>query len=59
MTLVDVVTTAKQQWQHPPFEGKRVDGYVWDRGTLDMKGGIAMMLAAFLRAKDGNMTPAG
>ena len=26
---VDVVTTEKQQWQHPPFEGKRVDGYVW------------------------------
>ncbi len=48
---VDVVTTANQKWQHPPFEGKLVDGYIWGRGALDMKGGVAMMLAAFLRAK--------
>ena len=48
---VDVVTTENQQWQHPPFEGRVVDGYVWGRGALDMKGGVAMMLAAFLRAK--------
>ncbi|MEO8954194.1 MAG: M20/M25/M40 family metallo-hydrolase [Ktedonobacteraceae bacterium] len=48
---VDVVTTEKQHWQHPPFEGNIHDGYVWGRGTLDMKGGVAMMVAAFLRAK--------
>ena len=48
---VDVVTTENQMWQHPPFEGKLMDGYVWGRGTLDMKGGVAMMLAALLRAK--------
>jgi acetylornithine deacetylase/succinyl-diaminopimelate desuccinylase-like protein len=48
---VDVVTTSKQKWQHPPFEGKLVDGYLWGRGALDMKGGIVMMLDAFLRAK--------
>ena len=48
---VDVVTTENQQWQHPPFEGKVMDGFVWGRGALDMKGGVAMMLAAFLRAK--------
>ena len=48
---VDVVTTENQKWQHPPFEGKVVDGFIWGRGALDMKGGIAMMLAAFLRAK--------
>jgi acetylornithine deacetylase/succinyl-diaminopimelate desuccinylase-like protein len=48
---IDVVTTEHQVWQHPPFEGKEVDGYIWGRGALDMKGGVAMMLAAFLRAK--------
>ncbi len=48
---VDVVTTSNQNWQHPPFEGKIADGFVWGRGALDMKGGIAMMLSAFLRAK--------
>jgi acetylornithine deacetylase/succinyl-diaminopimelate desuccinylase-like protein len=48
---VDVVTTENQKWLHPPFEGKLVDGFIWGRGALDMKGGMAMMLAAFLRAK--------
>jgi len=48
---LDVVTTENQEWQQPPFEGKIVDSYVWGRGALDMKGGCAMMLSAFLRAK--------
>ena len=48
---VDVVTTEHQKWQHPPFEGKIADGFIWGRGALDMKSGIAMMLASFLRAK--------
>ncbi|KAF0106775.1 MAG: peptidase M20 [Anaerolineaceae bacterium] len=48
---VDVVTTESQQWTHPPFEGRLVDGYVWGRGALDMKHGVAMYLAAFLKAK--------
>ena len=48
---VDVVTTENQEWRQPPFDGKLVDDFVWGRGALDMKGGVAMMLAAFLRAK--------
>ena len=56
---VDVVTTAQQQWRYPPFEGKVVDGYIWGRGALDMKSGVAMMLAAFLRAKVEGFEPAG
>lgn len=48
---VDVVTTAGQQWAHPPFEAVIEDGFVWGRGALDMKGEVAMMLAALLRAK--------
>ncbi len=52
---VDVVTTENQQWRYPPFEGKLADGFVWGRGALDMKGGVAMMLAAFLRAKTENL----
>jgi acetylornithine deacetylase/succinyl-diaminopimelate desuccinylase-like protein len=48
---VDVVTTENQAWQHPPFGGDLADGYVWGRGALDMKGGVAMMVAASYAAK--------
>ncbi len=48
---VDVVSTAGQEWRHPPFAGEIADGFVWGRGAIDMKSGIAMMLSAFLRAK--------
>ncbi|HUQ22087.1 MAG TPA: M20/M25/M40 family metallo-hydrolase [Gaiellaceae bacterium] len=48
---VDVVTTALQAWQHPPFAAVLDDGYVWGRGALDMKAGVAMLVHAFLRAK--------
>jgi acetylornithine deacetylase/succinyl-diaminopimelate desuccinylase-like protein len=48
---LDVVTTAGQEWQVPPFEGRIQDGYLWGRGALDMKGGLAIMLAALLRAR--------
>lgn len=56
---IDVVTTANQAWQYPPFQGELVDGYVWGRGALDMKGGIVMMLLAFLRAKAEGVTLPG
>ncbi|HET9493987.1 MAG TPA: M20/M25/M40 family metallo-hydrolase [Chloroflexia bacterium] len=56
---VDVVTTEKQDWTHPPFSGDLIDGYVWGRGALDMKGAVACMVAALLRAVDRGMTPAG
>ena len=56
---VDVVTTANQQWRQPPFEGKEADGYIWGRGALDMKGGLAMMLAALMRTRAERVRPAG
>jgi acetylornithine deacetylase/succinyl-diaminopimelate desuccinylase-like protein len=56
---VDVVTTAGQPWSRPPFGGELVDGYVWGRGALDMKGGVAMLLSAFLRARADGLRPHG
>jgi acetylornithine deacetylase/succinyl-diaminopimelate desuccinylase-like protein len=55
---VDVIA-ARGQWRHPPFAGETADGYVWGRGALDMKGGVAMMIAAFMRAKAAGQTPPG
>lgn len=55
---VDVVA-ARGEWQHAPFAGDLADGYVWGRGALDMKGGVAMMLAAFMRAKASGVQPPG
>ena len=47
---VDVVTTENQKWDHDPFDGQLIDGVIWGRGALDMKGGVAMLVSAFLRA---------
>jgi len=56
---IDVVTTANQKWRLNPFIGEEMDGYIWGRGALDMKGAVAMMLAAVMRARLENMVPPG
>jgi acetylornithine deacetylase/succinyl-diaminopimelate desuccinylase-like protein len=56
---VDVVPAVDPPWSVPPFAGAVSDGYVWGRGALDMKGGVAMMVSAFLRAANDGVTPAG
>jgi len=56
---VDVVATENETWQHPPFEGKVIDGWVWGRGALDDKGGVTMLVSAFLQAKAEGYIPRG
>jgi len=60
---VDVVPAEPDAWRHPPFEGVLEVGWVWGRGALDMKGGVAMILSAVLRAaraaRDRGRRPAG
>jgi len=56
---VDVVPAEGQQWRHPPFEARLEDGYVWGRGALDMKSGMAMLISALLRAKAAGLVPRG
>ncbi|WP_316520115.1 M20/M25/M40 family metallo-hydrolase [Kitasatospora brasiliensis] len=56
---VDVVPVAGQQWSRPPFAAEIVDGELWGRGAVDMKGHLAMMLAALLRLAASGTPPAG
>jgi acetylornithine deacetylase/succinyl-diaminopimelate desuccinylase-like protein len=56
---VDVVTTANQEWEHDPFGGEIIDDFVWGRGALDMKGGVAMMVSALLRLITESTHPPG
>ena len=56
---LDVVPASPAEWTRPPFDAELVDGEVWGRGTLDMKGGVAMMLSAFLRVAAERLEPAG
>lgn len=53
---VDVVPPGlEERWSHPPFAAAIVDGVLFGRGAVDMKGGLAAMVAAALRfvAKHG------
>ncbi|MGA2368520.1 MAG: M20/M25/M40 family metallo-hydrolase [Dehalococcoidia bacterium] len=56
---IDVVTTANQQWKVNPFLGEELDGYIWGRGALDMKGAVAMMLSAVMKAGLEGPVPPG
>ncbi len=56
---VDVVPAREPGWPHPPFEAHVEEGWVWGRGALDMKGGVAMMLSAFLELAAEETPPPG
>jgi acetylornithine deacetylase len=43
---LDIVAPGAHEWQHPPFEGRVVDGRVLGCGALDMKGGTVAALHA-------------
>lgn len=45
---VDVVPVEREYWSHHPFGGEVIDGAVWGRGSLDMKGFLSMYLQIFL-----------
>jgi acetylornithine deacetylase/succinyl-diaminopimelate desuccinylase-like protein len=48
---VDVVPVEHAHWTHAPFGGEVIDGQIWGRGALDMKGFLSMYLQIFLQAR--------
>ncbi len=46
MDVVPVEPGTEDDWLHPPFAGKIADGFVWGRGTMDMKAAIFGILEA-------------
>jgi acetylornithine deacetylase/succinyl-diaminopimelate desuccinylase-like protein len=53
---IDVVTAASEYWAVDPFAGIVKDGYIWGRGTLDMKGQGVVHLMAMLALKRAGIT---
>ncbi len=43
---VDTVLADASEWTHDPWSGEIADGYVWGRGSLDMKSQVAAEIAA-------------
>ncbi len=46
MDVVPVEQSTLSQWSHDPFSGSIDDGFIWGRGTLDMKASLAGILEA-------------
>ncbi len=46
LDVVPVSEEARKGWDHPPFEGVIVDGFVWGRGAIDVKSGVILWLEA-------------
>lgn len=44
--VVPVEKGTEQDWLHPPFSGAVADGFVWGRGTMDIKNQIILILEA-------------
>jgi acetylornithine deacetylase/succinyl-diaminopimelate desuccinylase-like protein len=57
MAHLDVVEALPSDWTLPPFELTRRDGYLYGRGTLDNKGGAAMLVANAIRMKRAGWRP--
>ncbi|MBC7131149.1 M20/M25/M40 family metallo-hydrolase, partial [Candidatus Bathyarchaeota archaeon] len=55
LSHLDVVAANPAEWSVPPFSGLVKDGYVWGRGTLDMKSMTAIEVMVMKLLKRNNV----
>lgn len=56
--VVPVEAGTEQDWLYPPFSGAQAEGFVWGRGTLDVKNQIITVLEAIECLLEQGFTPA-
>jgi acetylornithine deacetylase/succinyl-diaminopimelate desuccinylase-like protein len=59
LSHTDTVLADPAEWQRDPWSGDLVDGEIWGRGALDMKGQVAASAVAFASLAREGFTPSG
>ena len=54
---LDVVEARREDWTYDPFQLVEKDGYFYGRGTQDIKGDAALLIANFIRLKREGFQP--
>jgi succinyl-diaminopimelate desuccinylase len=54
---MDVVPPGEQPWEHDPYGADAVDGVIYGRGSADMKGGVAAIVAAMAALASSSFRP--
>jgi acetylornithine deacetylase/succinyl-diaminopimelate desuccinylase-like protein len=54
---LDTVPATAEGWTHPPFDAVEQDGFIWGRGTIDMKQMAAMSVTVMATLKRAGFTP--
>lgn len=56
---LDVVEAKREDWNVDPYTLTETDGYFYGRGTSDIKGGAAGLVATLLRLREEGFVPRG
>lgn len=57
MDVVPAESVKEDDWTHPPFAGRISDGYIWGRGSMDVKLAITAPLEAIDRLIEEGFQP--